>query len=301
MRRIRLKLITPLQSIIACVAMTHLSSAKATEKWDLNMGLQSSYSDYAASTLRKNRYSNGLFVNIDYLNKTGFSLIYNQSKIKYKFNIDPIKQKSLFASTRYLFRSDGLEGNVHLSLDGHKITNNDPNKAFDHVNVISPHLNYVNNAKDLAFGITYARSNYPQNFVIKQWTPNVGIAFNQQQDWLALKGYFIASSDSQKTQGKASTKALDLSITHYFQAQRLLPISNLKLAVLLGQRIYAVEDASVYNLADVQHESVSLTSEFQINHHFSFSVASGVEKYENRDLNDQYTSTYLYANLSVSF
>ena len=283
------------------IIVIHCSILNATENWDFKSALQSSFSNYSDSIIRDNRYSVGFSIIGDYLNRTGFSLIYGQSKINYNNDITAIKQNEGYLSIRHLFRSDTLHGTLHLSLAGHIIRNNDPVDAFDHLNTISPSFTYVDYGKNYALGLSYAQSNYPEDFTVRQWSPSIGFAFYQQQNWLTLKGYFITSSDKLKSQGEKTTQAIDISISHYFQAKRILPINKIQLSVLLGERIFAVEGAAVYNLADLQKESFSVSSEFRLVNNLLLTLAGGLDKFENKVIDDDYSSLYLYANISSSF
>ncbi len=148
----------------------------------------------------------------------------------------------------------------------------------------------------------FAHSDYYDDLAIEQWTPTVGFGFNQQSDWVQLRGYYISSSKRAKTHDQKLSNAIDVSLTHYFDGQ-ILKLNKIKASCLIGERFFAVDRdaASVYNLNDIQRGSFSLLAEFKITEIIKISISGGEERYKNKTIDDDYSSKYLYMGLSTSW
>jgi hypothetical protein len=288
--------------VLPFVSAISISNVSAGENWDTTIGIQGSLGDYSNSTQRNDKDSLGLFVTADYLDSYGFTFIYDRSSYDYKQNIRTIDQDTFFLSGRKTFRPDALNGLLTLSLDTFHIDNDDRSKLTDNVKIYGTHLSYLTYDKKYYADLGYANSDYYKGLTIDQWTPTFGFGFNEQKDWLQIRGYFISSNKKIRTQGEKSTEAIDLSLTHYFDGQTL-NLNKIKGSYLTGERMFTVDrdSAGVYNLSDIQKEGFSLLAEFQLTETVKLTVAGGKERFRNEDINDSYSSTYIYSGLSTSF
>jgi hypothetical protein len=149
----------------------------------------------------------------------------------------------------------------------------------------------------------YALSSYHGNLALHQFTPTVGFGFNEQYDWVQLRGYIIHSSNSQRTEGKTNTYSLEGKWFHYFKPGALLGLDRVQATVLAGKRIFAVDgDAgAVYNLADMQKGSLSLGANWKLGGGWAILAIGGYERYEDGDIDDDYDNRFVYLDLSKSW
>ena len=273
----------------------------AQDEWKIKTDLQGSYGNYGNSVLRKYTWSTGLFITADYLDSIGFTMGYSRTDVNYKLGIERLSQDSYFGSVRKHLTLGNLT-RVTFRVDGHLINNNDPTNGTDEGAIVAPQISYLNADKNLYFDLGYAYSLYAGDLNLNQWTPTIGIGFNQNSDWLQLRGYFIYSSNAQRTQGKEDTYAVEAKYTHHFAANPI-KISRLQVMGLAGERMYAVDgDAgSVYNLADTQKGSFSLSGAWDLNNAWSLLLIGGLEFYENGDIGDDYSNRYVYFNINKNW
>jgi len=294
--RKRVQLVTAMALSMAVV----VPSAQADDEWDIKVDLQGNYGDYADSTQRDSLWSAGVIVTADYLENVGFTVGYNRTEVTYTPGTPKLNQDALFASLRYYDTPDILPGRLTYRLDGHLINNDDPTGNTDEGRIIAPQIAYLAFDKSLYLDLGYAHSSYAGDLTLDQWTPTLGVALNQGNDWLQLRGYLIHSSNAVRTQGKQDTSAVEAKLTHYFGPDALLGIDRLQSGLLAGQRMYAVDgDAgAVYNLADIQKGSLSLGGSWDFGESWSMLMVGGLEKYTNEDISDDYDNRYLYLDVS---
>lgn len=278
------------------------NNASAGDEWDTTLGIQGSKGNYSSSTQRDKKSNYGIFFTADYLDSYGMTFVYDRGSYDYKQGIRTIDQDAFFLSGRKTFRPDALNGLLTLSLDAFHIDNNDRSKLSDNVKVYGTHLSYLTFDKKYYADLGYAHSSYYNGLTIDQWTPTGAFGFNQQRDWLQVRGYFISSSDRNRTQGFKSTEAVDVSLTHFFDGQNF-KLNKIKLSGLMGERFYAVDrdSANVYNLDDIQKGGLSLLAEFQLTEKVKLTVSGGKERFRNEILGDSYSSNYLYGGVSTSW
>jgi len=290
--------------LLTLASMLFASSTVYAEEgsWDVKTDIQANYGSYSKSKLRNNISSSGVILSADYLDLGGFSLAANTTQIQYKA-APSISQQSYFASLRSKVYLDALPGVLTLRLDGHLINNNDVTGNTDGVRVIVPQISFMDFDKSYYLDFGYARSTYKNQLNIDQFTPTVGFGFNEQADWLQLRGYLIRSSNALRSQGKKSTTAVDAKWTHWFAPDNWLALDQMSVGVLGGERIYAVDGdaAAVYNLADIQRGSASLALQWKLSETMRWMIVAGQENYIDQTINNSYNSRFVYTNVSVAW
>lgn len=272
----------------------------AAENWDVQVDVQASTGDYSGSSQRNDVNNIGAFVSADYLDKFGFTLGYNRTQIDFKGNIKDIDQDTFYASARTFVTPSSLDGKLKLRLDFYNVDNNDPTRNTDEGRIVAPQISYTPFNKNWYVDLGYTHSNYSGDLSLEQWTPTVAFALNNQYDWIQIRGYFIDSSNSARTQGEGNTEALEAKWTHYFKPGAVFGVDRFYATGLIGNRMYAVDSdaASVYNLSDIQKGSLSLGAEWDLSDSWNVLFIAGAERYENQTINDSYENRYAYLNIS---
>ena len=286
-----------------CLGLLLCQNAYAEDDWYVKSDIQSMTGQYANSTQRSSLTAGGLFLSADYLDHGGFTLGYNYTNIKFKAPLKDIKQHDITGNIRMNFRTDSLPGVLTLRFDVHGINNNDVTGNTDAVKTYGAQLSFVNYAKSMYMDLGYNYSRYQFKFNVQQFTPTLGMGFNEGADWLQLRGYLIRLSDKNRAQGKGQTNALEAKWTHWFGVNNFLAVDNLRANAVLGERIYAVDNdsSSVYNLSDLQTAGYSLGLEWKFGDHMSVLFVAGLEKYENKLIKDKYDSRMAYIDLGYQW
>jgi len=306
-----------------------VNQAWSAEDWYMKSSGQLLVKNYSSSSQLENLFGFGVFLNGDYLERGGFSIGYNFNQTNYKSGlISGLKENNeniLFLSGRANFNPDQIPGRLTLRLDGYVgddatsflVTVPTPGPmgggssqktitVDDEFAVVSPMVSFLNYAKTFYADLGYAYSSYrsddsgTDDINVSQWTPTLGFGFNQAYDWLQLRGYFIDLSTSNRVDTKETTSALEVKWTHWFSADAPLNLHNIRLTVITGERLYAVDSdaCSLCNVPDLQTGLVSIGAEWKLNEQTNVLLQGGYESYEDMLLDEQYSSTYLYGYLS---
>lgn len=287
---------------LAAIAFTlalAAGAARAGGEWTATAGVQGAAGRYGSAQQRDAVGSYGAVLAMDYLERGGFTLGVTHTDVKAKAPAADTRQNALFASGRVHFAADALPGRLTARLDLHAVDNDDASGNTDKVRAVAPQLAWLSVDKRRYFDLGYARSDYRNDLSVRQWTPTAGFGFNDGADWLQLRGWFIEPSNPARAQGKASTSALELKLTHWL-GSNAAGIDNLKAGILAGERVYAVDgDAgSVANLADIQRGGASLGAEWKIGRSGSLLALVGQDRFRNATLANDYTLNYAYLWLS---
>lgn len=317
-------------SIIIMLCLLFISSqAWSDENWYMKSSGQLLFKSYSGSAQLENLTGFGVFLTGDYLERGGFTVAYNLNHTSYKSGLSnapfEVDENILFLSGRANFQPDQMPGRLTLRLDGYvgtdairyRVSTPAPGPmgggssqrtitVDDKIVVINPMVSFLNYAKTFYADLGYAYSKYhsddsnTDDIDISQWTPTLGFGFNRAYDWLQLRAYFIDLSTSNRVGDTKATSALEAKWTHWFSANAPLNLHSARLAVLTGERMYAVDSdaCSLCNVSDLQTGLVSIGAEWKLNEQTNLLLQGAYESYENEFLNDRYSSTYLYAYLS---
>ncbi|VAW61399.1 hypothetical protein MNBD_GAMMA09-754 [hydrothermal vent metagenome] len=279
--------------------------AQAGEDWFVSTTASIAPGSYSDSELRDSSLSGTLLLNADYLDSFSFAIAYNKYNIifnKVNNTESEVNQDAISGRLQFHFFNDTLGGKITTQLVVHEISNNDPTTLTDDVSVIAAKLAYLTFDKGFYIDIEYAESSYPNNndLSVTQWTPSLGFSFNNDSDWLSAKGYFIKPDNLNLAPNEAFS-AYDFRWTHWLNSGATTGLNNFFLDVLVGERIYAVDNdaLSVYNLADFQTGSFSIGATWKFTQDTELSTIYGIEGYENRTINNQYSQQYFYLGLTT--
>ncbi|THB65661.1 MAG: hypothetical protein D6B27_08085 [Gammaproteobacteria bacterium] len=292
-----------IKRIFFCAAIILSGTAFAESSWNNSITAQSLFGEYSGSVKRDSIVSGGVIFSGDYLDSGGITIGINHSNVKFNLGYGDISQNSLYLSGRYNIFSDSISGKVILRSDLHYIDNDDPTQDTDQVKAFAPQATYVPYSGAYAINFGFAYSSFQNNLSVYQYTPGFGFGFNDKKDWLSVGAYLIYPDNTLRSQGRLTTRAIELNLTHWLTGERILPISFLTANVMLGERIYAVDNnaGAVYNLANVQKSSFSVGSSWDLGNSYSMMTIIGQENFEDVDISNSYSNRYLYFNLSKSW
>ncbi|MBU0500379.1 MAG: hypothetical protein KJ558_02035 [Gammaproteobacteria bacterium] len=283
----------------AALATVLAAPAWAGDDWTTTTGAQGVYGSYSGSVQRDSVTGYGAAVTAEHREKGGATLMLNHTAVKMKPGNADIDQNALFASGRLNFKSGEDGGTLTTRMDVHAIDNDDATKDTDEVTAYAPQVSYLSADKRRYADLGYAHTDYRNNLSVDQWTPTAGFLLGQN-NWLQVRGWFIEPSNPARAQGKDSTSAVEGKLTHWFGPAQPLGLNNVRLSLLAGERIYAVDQdaGSVSNLSDIQRGSLSLGGEWKIGKTGSAIAILGREQNRNATLGNDYDLTYGYLWLS---
>jgi len=298
---------------------------EAAEPWEMRVAAQTVYGSYNDADLRDSLFGAGFFIGGDYLEKGGFTAGYTYTEVDGKGSgpgtFDTLEENAAYLSGKFHVYTDSLPGKVTWRLDAYYISddasgtgNNGQGSDSSQgggssagdadIGVANPIVSFLRNDKTLGFDLGYAYSDYDYDggneFQAQQLTPTIGFAFDGLANWVQLRGYYIHLSDDDVNDGNNDTVALEAKWTHWFGPSGPLGLHSVGLSGMLGERFLAVDSdaAVVYTLADEQQGSVALNGAWKLGEQTSLLLQGGYEQYENRVINNDYDSTYIYLNLS---
>lgn len=274
--------------------------------WFKRVDVQGLLGAYEESTARDRLQNFGVFLRADYLERGGFTVGVNRTVLTGEGSFDDINQSALFLSGRWNLTPDWASGQITLRLDAHAVSNDDATGNTDDIAVLAPQVSYMNFARTFYADIGFSRSTYgdsltiPQELDVDQMTPTLGFGFNDQRDWLQLRGYFISPSAPQRAQNEENTAALELKWTHWPGTPSFLNVDNYRVGVLTGERIYTIDHdaAIIFNLVDLQTGGLSIGAEWLVGQQNRILLIAGVEQYEDRSLSEEYEHGFLYLNFT---
>ena len=281
--------------------------------------------DYQGAERLDNLSGFGLRLGADYLERGGFKLGYNAHHKNFiaVASDDPreLDENVFYLSGHGNFHPSVLPGRLTLRLDGYdgrddyhsRVTvgggmgvHTQQQTSTDRFWVLNPMLSFINFAKTLYLDLGYAQSHYhsddgaTDDLTVRQWTPTLGLGFNQAYDWLQLRAYFINPSASNRLSAADSSQALEVKWSHWFGLHAPLRLHSLTLAVLGGERRYAV-DSDTYalvNVPDLQKEAVTLAAGWQLAERTEVLLAASYARYRDTAYADDYDSSLLFVSLS---
>lgn len=289
--------------LLCCATVLVNPLASANETWNIKAAAQGTYLGYSNSQYRDSLHEEGAVISADYLDEGGITAGYTHSEINFKNNLPRIDQNAYFLSARKHFYFDAIPGKITLRADGHFLDNTDVTNDTDNVNAWATQASFLSYDKKYYVDFGYARSHYPNNLHVDQYTPTLGLGLFDGDGWLQLRGYLIETSNPDRAQGLSSTQAAEIKYTHWLTPASYFKPSNLQIGGLAGRRVYAVDmDAgSVANLADVQTGSVTAGAEWKLGDHGKLLLLGGQNFYKNRTLGDSYQGAFGYLNASVAW
>ena len=296
----RLFLLQVLLLVTIFIAMPQMVYAKP---FFFNVATSATRGVYIDSSHRESMSESEVSISGEYLDDGGVTAGYGKTFVWMKVADMNIEQQHRFVSGRMYFWPHILQGRLTTRFDAHQINNNDVTGETDGVIVVAPQLSWLSYDASLYFDLGYANSRYRNQLDVHQYTPTVGMGFNDNADWIQLRGYQISGLNPARVVGKTQTSGMDVKWIHYFASRAALVPSFFSLGVMTGERSFAVDmDAmSVANLADLSTGSATLLLAWDIKTWGSFSVLAGKNRYRDVDFSNNYTLNLVYANFTLKW
>ena len=278
--------------------------------WKFGTSPGLSYLRYSSDSPRRYATNVGGFIDADYQERFGLTLGTSHSNVGYRNGTPDLNQNSHYLSGRATLVPGNLPGRVTLRLDAHHVSNNDTTNETNGVGVIAPRVGYTSADKSFYADLGYAHSRYGDSNIgngsltVNQFTPTLGIGFNQNREWLQLRAYNVRYSNSLRAQGQDQTNSLEAKLTHYMTPAGWVP-EQINASLLVGHRLYGVDGdtAIVYNQGDMQRGGASLGASWKIGREARLTLSGGADSYQSQSAGvaTTYYGAYVYTGVSASW
>ena len=290
-------------SYLAGIFIYATAGASTAAPWDVSLSPSYTSVAYQGSQQRERFSETSLRLNAEHESDGGLLLGLASASTNLTGRSEPRLQTAAMVSGHYNLRPGTGANLLTLRADGHAIKNNDLNDTTGNVNAFALQGAWWNAERTLYLDLGAASSRYQNALEVTQYTPTIGMYFNQGADWLQLRGYLIGNIPPSLTGGKTSVGSAELKWTHSFRAHGSLLPSSISVGLMGGERIYAVDmDAqSVANLPDVQKGGITLGANWNLTKRSGLFVFLGSSRYRNEVLGNDYQAVFGNAGLSFRF
>lgn len=305
---------------LAC--MIYLSQARANNSWDTKSTVQGYLQTYSGSDERQSTYNGAVYISADYLEFANISAGYNYTFVDFDGNAE-LGEHLFYVSGRHGFYLDALAGKLTTRIDvylgqdtlsyqvgsapshrGHRLVSTGGSSTVEDntdITIYQPQVTYINYAKTFYADIGYAHSEYDNDTTIKvdQITPTVGFGWNDNYDWLQIRGYFITVDNAETAYDDDQFDSVETTYTHWFADKGGAQLELIRFSLLAGERVLAVDPdaAVVYSTADKQTGAVTASIQWKLSQNSKILALMSYGQNENNAINDKYDSFLFYINL----
>lgn len=270
--------------------------------WQIGASTDAVAVRYSGSRYRDRLEQARLFLNLENADSGGLTVGGSRSRLAL-FGADPLDQEGGYAAARLYLGGGDFPGKLSLRVAGQRIRNRGDVASKDTVSATSAQLGYLGPQRDIYLDLGYAESRYPDVLQLRQWTPTLGIGWNDGYDWLQLRGYLVRPSAPELAQGLTQSRALEGKLTHWLGAASAWLPNNLQAMWLGGKRLHAVDPdaAEIYNLPYVQRSGGYLGAEWKLGESTRLLALGGVGRFDSASLDDRFRSRSVYLNLNSAW
>lgn len=311
--------------LFVVMMILHTSKTPAdTGRWQSNGTFQTYWQSYRDADTRENAFNLGVYITNKYLETASVGFSYNFTSLDLAGGAELAENVFQIGGQYHIFL-DEPAGKLSLRMDayvgentleyntssgtvgngmggrrrtGASLTSED---SVD-INVYNPMVSYINQTKNLYVDLGYAYSKYSGTSTTKvnQLTPTIGFGWNENIDWLQLRGYLIGVDDAVNSVDK-NFNALELKYTHWLGETARAEL--IRFTALVGDRQLAVDPDSgtVYSIDDTQAGSLSAGVQWKLANSSRFLTVVKYNRFENEVTNISYDTLILYFNLQLQW
>lgn len=237
----------------------------AQQAWQVDAALMQAQGNYQDSYTMNRQHSDGLRISGEYQKQWGISagLVATNTELHPARALTPVMQQQNWLLSSHLHMpSTSTPGRWTIQLDTHRVENDTTQGDSNGVNVIAPQIRWTSASAPIALGLSYAQSSYKDSPITRQYTPSLGIGFNQNKSWLQIDLYAITNLDPSRALGQSSTRGTDIKLTQLLSIGETWTPRRITIGIETGKKYHAVNMASqtVYNLPMTNTGGASLTA-----------------------------------------
>lgn len=297
------------KALLACSAWALALDAQAqsSDAWQVSAGAQGFAGDYQESVERATITAAGFTFSAEQPSSGGFSLNYSRNWLDFYAPGADSEENSWFLSGRKYFIDDS-NGTLTLRLDGYWVDDSQQAESENDVWAVAPQMSFINGSRTVYFDLGIAYSIYGDSATVRddlrvvQFTPTLGLGSSSLTDWFQFRGYFILPSNANRAQQQDSAAALEVKYTHWY-VDKPLGLYALQAGFVAGERVYAVDHdaAAVYNLADLQTGSMTVSGQWQWFRATNVTTLLGYDQFDNQSIGDSYGRVFFYLGINQTW
>lgn len=242
-----------------------MGKLQAQQAWQVDSELIHAQGDYHDSYSMKHQRSNGLRVSGEYQKQWGVSagLIATTIDLNSPQGSNPaIHQQNWLLSSHLHLPSSPTPGRWTVQLDAHRIENDTIQGDSNGVHVIAPQIRWASASAPIILGLSYAESHYKDSPTTRQYTPSIGLGFDQNKYWLQVDLYAINHLEPSRALGQSSTQGTDIKLTQFLSPGETWKPRSITVGIETGKKYHAVNmtNQTVYNLPMTNTGGANITA-----------------------------------------
>jgi hypothetical protein len=274
-----------LKTLFATLMVGSMAMVHADNAWQFGSTATLMSGQYKDALLMDKQEGVGLHFTGDYLDQWGFKAGLQSTQIDLHSitGLSPSTNQSqdnwLISGYKNIY-STTLAGRWTFKLDAHQVTNNSQ-QSSNEVQAIAPLIQWASSTHPIILDFGMANSKYKDTKPIYQTSPGIAIGFNNNQDWLSARIYFISNLDPSNAMSHDKTRSTDFKFTHFFQSQVTGIPTSVSLGLERGQKIYNIDvvTQTLYNLPMLHEGGESLSASWKVAPKTSFTLFAGKARY----------------------
>jgi len=260
------------------------------DDWLLDASVSATTGSYLKTSTREKRQESIVTFSGKYLEEGGLMTNYHKTRISLNTGAIAIEQVSQLFSGHKHFQTGFLPGRATFRLDYYRIDNNDATGDTDNVSAYAPQLSWLSANRGLYLDVGYAESSYLNQLQVRQLTPTLGFALNNQADWVQLRAYYIYGMNPARADGRARTGTVETKWTHFFAKPMKYAPNSAQAGISIGERRFAVDmdEQTVANLDPLERGVASLQLMWELPKKFRLTLTAKQSRFRDVSPEDNY-------------
>jgi len=251
--------------LLIAIHLLPLGTLQAEQAWQVDTELLHAQGNYHDSYTMNRQRSDGLRVSGEYQKQWGMraGLVSTTIDLNASLASPPaVHQQNWLLSSYLHLPSSSTLGRWTVQLDAHRIENDTTQGDSNGVHVIAPQIRWASASAPIILGLSYAQSHYKDSPTTRQYTPSIGLGFNQNKYWLQVDLYAIDHLEPSHALGQSSTRGTDIKLTQFLNPGETWKPRSITVGIETGKKYHAVDMTSqtVYNLPMINTGGANITA-----------------------------------------
>jgi hypothetical protein len=274
MNSYRIGKLIPFLSIVSATAL-------AQNTWKFDAALTHMEGRYKEALAMRDQHGLGLKLHGEYNKQWGISASLQTTHIYSPQPFPQTHQDNWLLSGYVHLPSNFAPGRWTMQIDTHEIHNDAQQGNSDGVRVVAPQITWMASTSPLKLDLSYANSSYRNMPAVHQVGSGIGFGFNDQRNWLQIRGYVINQLERAYALGYTTTRSSEIKLTQ-FLSEKISPIpTSVSVGIERGKKIYNVDMVSqtVYNLPMLNVGGENVSVNWKLSNDTDFTLHANRTKY----------------------
>lgn len=280
------------------------TAALAQDTWKFDAALTHMEGRYKDARTMRDQHGLGLKLNGEYNKQWGITAGLQTTHIYTPQPVPQTNQDNWLLSGYVHLPSELTPGRWTLQIDTHEIHNDAQQGNSDGVHVVAPQVTWLSSTRPLKLDLSYASSSYRDVPTVHQLGSGIGFGFNNNRNWLQIRGYIINQLERAHALGYTSTRASEVKLTQFLPQNVSLIPSAITVGIERGKKIYYVDmlTQTVYNLPMLNEGGENIAANWKLSHNTDFVLHASRTKYASSlPIDHQFRLNTLSAQLKTTW